>query len=304
MRQGGGGSIVLHKLCKMLSDDGFNAKVFLFRGTNVNYKNPKKLWSSYFIWTLYDLCLYIASHLRLMFIVPPRKYEYYLYPAVKGCHRKFLPFYNRKKTIVVYPEIVYGNFLKSKYTIRWFLNKNYNPSDSYGQNDLFIAFREIFNDKALNPESKIVTFNCFNRTLYKRTNFGERSGKCYIIRKGKTRHDLPEVFDGTIVDDLSDMEKVKEFNTCEYCISYDMQTYYTTIAAICGCKVVLIPEAGKTKADYRSSAEKDYGIAFGFGDPGIYAVDIQRVVKHMLKKAVSDNYRACATNKVCGIGGA
>lgn len=109
-----------------------------------------------------------------------------------------------------------------------------------------------------------LSFNNFDWDLYKQTNFKQRQGVCFIIRKGNTRNDLPKSFDGIIVDQLSEKEKVKVFNSCEYCISYDTQTFYTTIATVCGCKTIIIPEIGKTRSDYLKNNDKKYGVSYGY----------------------------------------
>ena len=100
--------------------------------------------------------------------------------------------------------------------------------------------------------------------LYKRTNYGPRKGKCYIVRKGASRPDLPKKFDGVVIDYLPEKEKVEVFNKCEYCISYDTQTSYSKIAAICGCISIVVPEEGKSRRDYISTNEKCYGVAYGY----------------------------------------
>ena len=43
-----------------------------------------------------------------------------------------------------------------------------------------------------------------------------------------------------------------------------MQSFYASIAAVCGCIPILVPEPGKTKDDYRSVEERyTPGIAWG-----------------------------------------
>ena len=129
---------------------------------------------------------------------------------------------------------------------------------------MFFCHRDIFNDNRLNPTHKTVRINFFDKELYRQTNFSNRVGKCYIIRKGENRTDLPDTSDGIVVDSLSEPEKVKVFNHCEYCYCYDTQTFYASIASICGCKTIVMPEPGKTRADYRGTDDNPhYGIAYG-----------------------------------------
>lgn len=192
----------------------------------------------------------------------------YINPPVKGYKHKLLPFVD-DDTIVVYPEIVHGNFLRAKNVVRWFLyfNKWQESDNAYGKNDLFFSYSEKFNDPKLNPLFRICTVSYFNWDLYKSTNFGERHGTCYIIRKGSKRPDLPKNFDGVIIDSLVEQEKVKYFNQCKYCVSYDIYTAYSSIAAMLGCISVVVPEPGKTRQDYGQTQR--YGVAFGFDEAEI-----------------------------------
>ena len=120
--------------------------------------------------------------------------------------------------------------------------------------------------------------------LYKQTNFGERSGKCYVLKKGDWRVNPEDVQDGIVIDNLSEKEKVKVFNECEYCISYDTQTAYSGIAAICGCVSIIVPEQGKTREDYLSNGEVGYGCAYGFDD---YEIEFARKTRSKVKEYYS-----------------
>ena len=204
----------------------------------------------------------------------PEKLKNYFDIPFRKIKRKYLPFVD-DNTIVIYSEDMYGNPLHAKNVVRWLLwyNKVYRQdgTETYGyeKKDLFFAYREIFNDSKLNPECRILCTPFMDLEKYSRYNFGERNGKCYVLRKGKWRVRPEDVADGIVVDDLSEREKVRVFNECEYCISYDTQTAYSALASICGCISVVVPEEGKTREDYRPNGEIDYGVAFGFSEEEI-----------------------------------
>lgn len=247
-----GGFIVLRTLYKGLVQLGIDVKVITTFRTNATGKYK------------YIMPFYLFFYQIYYFLKNHRNEDY------KSCRHKFFPFVG-KNTIVVYPEIVNGNLLNAKRVVRWLLyyNRHYHRDDNgntigYKKDDLFFTFRDVFNDPKLNPDCNTLYIAYFDLDLYKRTNYGPRKGKCYIVRKGASRPDLPKKFDGVVIDYLPEKEKVEVFNKCEYCISYDTQTSYSKIAAICGCISIVVPEEGKSRNDYLSASEKCYGVAYGY----------------------------------------
>ena len=265
-RQGTGGAIVEHLLCKLLMERGYDAKIFYFESSFTG-KNTSayKTWTQYLSYLRHDTNKLIKSRLfpNAEFLRKGR-YKGYNYEPVRGCKRKYLPFVD-DDTIVVYSEGIYGNPLKAKNVVRWFLYKNRYPGDynAYGKNDLFFSFREFFNDEVVNPTCRLLRLVNFDFDLYRNYNKNRRKGTCYIIRKGAGRNDLPRAFDGIVIDNLSEREIVDTFNTCERCVSYDTQTFYATIAAYCGCVSIVVPEKGKSRVDYTGVGDKIFGVAYG-----------------------------------------
>lgn len=271
-RQKWGGAIVLHVLYQYLIDAGHDAKIFYTEVYSYRKSLLKKInyWRK---WLLYCLKDY-----------KEQKKGAYDWP-IKKVRRKYMPFVS-KDTIVIYPDTVYGNPLYAKNVVRYFLYYNRFPDDdkAYGANDLFICYRKQFNDWKLNPNGCELQTSYFDLDLYKRTNYGERHGTCYIIRKGENRDDLPRTFDGPVIDDMPEKMKVEVFNKCERCISYDTQTAYSGIAAMCGCLSIVVPEKGKNRSDYLSNGEIGYGRAYGFDEEEIsFAKNTSRLVE--------ENYR-------------
>ena len=124
----------------------------------------------------------------------------------------------------------------------------------------------------------------FDHDLYRQYNFGVREGDCYIIRKGSQRADLPNTFAGPIIDGLKETEIVEIFNKCKYCYCYDTQTFYASIAAVCGCIPIIIPEPGKTKKDYLNESEMyTPGLAWGTSQDEIeYAINTRQELLNRL----------------------
>lgn len=284
-RQNAGGPIVLHALCKYINELGYDAKIFYSEVYKYDDSNKLRFWVKWVHRTIKDF--FSIFRVKVLKSKSP-KLNGYINESVQGCPRKYLPFID-DDTVVIYPEVMYGNPLKAKNVVRWFLYYNRFDDSAYDNSDLFICYREIFNDWRLNPQGIVLKTPYFDFDRYKRYNYGERKGKCYIIRKGCNRTDLPEKFDGIVIDNLLEEEKVKVFNECEYCISYDTQTAYSQIAALCGCISIVVPEVGKNREDYLNANDNVFGVAFGFSENEInYAKDTQNHILASFKKVNLD----------------
>jgi hypothetical protein len=174
-----------------------------------------------------------------------------------------------KNSIVVYSEIIDGNPLFSQNVVRWFLHKpGYHTGEiNYGKNELYFFYHEFFNDPIINDQvdNQLMVSIIFD-DIYKQTNFGDRKGSCYILRKGKNREIVHDISDSILIDGLSHQEISKIFNQVEFCISYDTYTLYSAYAVMCGCKSIVIPEDGVSKEEWEPIEEMRYGIAYGFDD--------------------------------------
>lgn len=264
-----GGPLALDMLCKLLEDKGCDARIFI-----VQKEFYKKKCS--FVYMLvcglidYAKSLICKVLLKLGFVdylCNRELFNKYCDPIIAERKRKILPCVS-KDTIVVYSEIVRTNFLNATNVVKWLLYSDVNEYTKkyHAENELVICWESLFSDNPDDINNKIVCTSYFNKELYKQTNFDQRKGNCYCIRKGIKRDDLPEEFDGPIIDDLNEFDKVKAFNKYEKCYFYDMHTYYAQIAAICGCIPIYVLEKGKTKSDYAPEEQSDHGIAYGEDD--------------------------------------
>jgi hypothetical protein len=275
-----GGTLVLGLLCKLLNEKGFNARMFYLNSVPHKDTHWRKWWfrqiRSYIkLPIIRILCALNKKTQKVQFSI----WRELLYQPIKRLPVKFLPLFNKENTIVIYPEIIYGNFLKAKHVIRYLLsyNKLYTleDKDSFGEKDLFVTYRNIFNDPILNPDNNIVHLFWFDDKLYHQYNYTERTGNCYLIRKGRNRTDLPSTFDGPVIDTgMPEEDVVRIFNEAKFCYIYDTQTFYAIIASVCGCIPIIVMEPGRTITDYLSRDEAHYGIAYGMNTEQIqYAID-------------------------------
>lgn len=251
-----GGNLILRLLGRELQKRGYSVKIYSYDFFDLTHANSRK--------SLLKMRLYAYAKDFVKWILMILGIRENQFGKLLLFRQQILPFVS-DDTIVVYSEGVYGNPLHAKNIVRWFLYHNRFPNnpEAYGKEELVFSYREVFNDYNLNPKCRLFTLYYFNNELYKQTNFGKRNGVCYIIRKGKNRPDLPKTFDGPIIDDLSEKEKVVVLNRCKYCYDYDTQTFYTSIACVCGCIPIVVMEPGKTKSDYLGRGDIDYGVAYG-----------------------------------------
>lgn len=271
-RQRAGGPIALHALCHYLAEQGYDAKIFYTDEWKYSNDNRIAYWRHWIQYCIRDAIkvLRVFFHGSQAYINNPQ-YAGYAYAPIRDCKRKYTPIIG-KDTIVIYPEKMFGNPLHAKNVVRWLLYYDRFPKQhdiAYGNNDLFVCYRLAMNSIELNPNEYVLETPFFDMDLYKRTNFAERHGDCYILRKGKSRKDIPQHFDGPIIDDLPETLKVEVFNQCQRCISYDTQTSYSAIAALCGCQSIVVPELGKGRSDYRTDSDWECGVAFGFSEAEI-----------------------------------
>ena len=294
-RPSSGGAIVLNLLCKMLMDRGYDAKVFYISEGMVKIYSFWEMLYHQISFFRHDM----AKIAKVKFFPHAKflqkgRYRGYNYVPIKGCKRAYFPNVDND-TIVVYSEGIWGNMLSAKKIVRWFLYFNRYPHDekAYEKDALYFSFREIFNDEKQNPTCRKLRLRHFDDELYRQTNFSERTGNCYIVRKGEGRPDLPKRFDGPIIDDFSEHDIVKIFNEKKYCYCYDTQTFYATIAAVCGCIPIVVPEPGKTRADYTMGDDAIYGVAYGDTEDEIeYALATRDQLRKKLDNFKKENAAA------------
>lgn len=220
-----------------------------------------------------------------------------MYPSSGICEENeiFNDFYNNdfpidENAIVIYCEGTKGNPLNAKNVIRWILselghNVEHDIVETWGKNDLVYHFNSeiIFKKTPEKNGSVYKLLNCvYINHKVKRTNFGERSGTCYTIRKGHRIHKESLYLDNTedsfeIIGDHSLEECVGFFNTFKFFKCYDPLSFYIIIAGLCGCIPIVHKVRGMDKkawlnttsvSNYIESNNLDnlYGIAYGEED--------------------------------------
>jgi hypothetical protein len=161
------------------------------------------------------------------------------------------------------------------------------PSDylfTWGKNELVYYFNS--EEKIKNNPDKLGNIYKMMSLLYvspyiKNNNKDKRSGSCYTIRKGHNIHKntiiqliRPPPPNSVELSELAYMlEYVNIFNMYEYFYSYDPCTFYSIIAAMCGCISVVVKVDGLNKEEWlntlapieylKETGEPLYGVAYG-----------------------------------------
>lgn len=171
--------------------------------------------------------------------------------------------------IVVYPETVDGNPLKSKRVVRWLLHKPgfFRPWVRFGPDELTYFYNPEFAEgvAGIDQENHLrVTW--LRSDVYFDRKLSNRSGACRLIRKGRFTGlgEVPEEDDAILIDDMTHEEKAEVFNTTEVLYSHDPFTQYLIYAAMCGCTPVIIPQLDQTLHNELTNRQHPrWGIAYG-----------------------------------------
>ena len=177
--------------------------------------------------------------------------------------------------ITIYPEIIAGNPVNSKYAVRWLLHtpNNYAPTNpsTWGEEDLLFAYApwtaKESEQEGYKVQDEILQSLFIDYNIFKDLN-NPRQGTCHIVKKGGIgeRDDLPL---GS--DDIEYMTKSPEllaeaFNKYENFYCYDTRTFLPWLAALCGCNSIIACRPESRKEFFENLLGFDYGIAYGIDD--------------------------------------
>ncbi len=175
------------------------------------------------------------------------------------------------RPIVIYPEIVPDNPLGFRNVVRWILNlpARCGCGDLYGVDDLLFLWSERYRYPSKSkPLGLLFTTDWREHVFY---DHGERrQGVCYAVRKGKHKP-LDQHPPGALcIDDYGafggDPYLADLFNRHELFICYDHCTMLSVMAAMCGCKSVVIPDGVMSGEEYRRIEPLASVVAWGFDD--------------------------------------
>jgi hypothetical protein len=189
--------------------------------------------------------------------------------------------------IIIYPECVAGNPLRAEKVVRWIL---YYADDkiitTWKDLDLKILYSELFGSNLPSAEPEILSIFETQKDFFK--DLGQkREGNCFMVKKGGAnrerilnskdtgKYEKPGDFEifggrkarGRSAEPIASMDDLLEiFNKYKRFYSYDCETYISTIAALCGCESVIVPDPTKSKQNILSQEYLKHGVAYGLDD--------------------------------------
>lgn len=252
-----GGITVLHKLCDLINELGYSAKIWPYHHVPLLRFVRGSGFKFALIRTFKNIINSIRGRGRKNFRLGQKKHDKTVLAGLQDL---------RDNTIVIYPEIVYGNPLDAKNVVRWWLYKRkFPPREKRAEvSELYFHYSEAYLDKIITANgTTLFSLSCLAQDKYKKLNFGARRGYCHIVRKGKSRPLDQHPEDSILIDGLTHEETAKVFNEVEYCVSYDLHTMLALLAALCGCKVMIVPEKDVTLDDWEPDEKHRYGLAYG-----------------------------------------
>ena len=193
--------------------------------------------------------------------------------------------FNLNRTVTLYTQITSGNPFNTKYNGRWILD-NYEPDkwDSYS-NDIIYNYG-TFKTPYLSEEIKLTIFD-YGFDKFKNLNKAERNGIGYILHKYTPDWgiDFLEKFGATQIPHYNGKHHldylVEEFNKYEYFITFDYKSYYTTAAALCGTKSIILNPSESPNTYRQKNPIQMYGVAYGMNDIKWASDTIHLVTNHL-----------------------
>lgn len=177
---------------------------------------------------------------------------------------------DKEHDIIIYPEIVKGNPYNVNKSVRYVLyyNKLQNTYTTWGDNDFWIYYGDEFYDGM--RDKNILTIYDTKVHYFRDLNENRHIKSCFLIKKGNDYNHVSKNYhpvNSLEINNWEDSYLLDIFNRCETFYSYDYNTYISIIAALCGCKSIIVPLKNISANDFRATnVDRAYGIAYGSDD--------------------------------------
>jgi hypothetical protein len=281
-----GGYIALHKLCDLINQQGKPCfLVPLFNNNEISVLN----WQASLRQTLAQL-----NHYENMCRDPERFYPRnpnFNTPIFKGNINDISKY---KNAVVIYPEIINGNPLNAKNVARWLLHDPgfHSGKIHFSKGEVQFRYSDYFDPvitRNIETAPNILNLIDIPWALYQENDKTiERKGTAYAVRKGKGKKLVHDLNDSICIDGKSHSEIAHIFKHIKTFISYDTETFYSSLAVVSGAISVVIPDSDTITSEVRQTRPIENGIAYGFDDIP-RAMSTKQMLIDKLKKMESDS---------------
>jgi hypothetical protein len=252
-----GGAVVLHRLCHLLNENGYEASLYpAYKTTVIHQENWLK-----------PLLSILSAALKSHYWRPFKTKTGLNTPVFKGKRQDL-----DDDHVVIYSEGVCGNPLNAKYVVRWLLHQpgyNYGLT-CFGNSELMFAYNVAYSQNFELPFSRKANTRLYipyeNLSYYNELGaipFEQRSGVAYCLRKGRDKPRVHDESEAILIDGLSHPEIAEIFKRVKTFISYDTKTAYSVFAAMCGADSIVIPDPGVGIESWEPQEAYRYGLSYG-----------------------------------------
>ena len=207
----------------------------------------------------------------------------------------------KNKIVALYPEQIEGNPYEVENVTRWILyHTKENIEKTWSLSDVHFYFTKGFKSSA-ETRYKLTTIDS-KLDIFSNKGLGsKKKGYCHINKKkypiGEKTLSHLESKDLSNFMELGGFKYLaEEFNKHEYFVTYDDATYYSILAALCGCRSIIInTDALITPDEYREMYHiSKYGISYGWND--IKHADLTRDLVRDFIKSIEEESNKSVTS--------
>jgi hypothetical protein len=237
---------------------------------------------------------HVALHSLVKNLADSGEIVYNLSKPFYSCNAKTLKgdfFFDRERTVVIYPEIIEGNPLNAKHVARWILYDT-DPlvESTWNKNDEYWYYTLKFNTTKISDKRILSAYN-FNSFK----NDKEKTKENLLLIRKKT----PKVFSHPKdCVEIENPETIEEFvriaSDFKNFYTYDDATFYSVIAAQLGCNSVILNPTQSSDEFRLSSPLMEYGVAYGNTEDEIKrASETSHLIKRHLKILKNTSIEQC-----------
>lgn len=173
------------------------------------------------------------------------------------------------KAIAVYPEVIFGNPLRSSRVTRIIGNKPgyLGGATDYAKEEKVFLYSECYRNYLKGEVFGTLYKPNLDTNVFTNWNPGPRLKKLYYVGKGSFNQNY---IDNTYIEISRSHPPRKDlpslFNDADHIIVFDNSTALVQEAALCGCLPIVIPDGSFDRKDLQNFELGDTGVAWGVSD--------------------------------------